>query len=60
LVLVGEEDAITPPELAREMADMIEWASLVVIPGAGHLSSLEQAERVSDALRAWIDGQRLR
>jgi pimeloyl-ACP methyl ester carboxylesterase len=60
LVLVGEEDAITPPELAREMAEMIEWASLVVIPGAGHLSSLEQAERVSDALRAWIDGQRLR
>jgi pimeloyl-ACP methyl ester carboxylesterase len=32
LVLVGEEDRLTPPELAREMAEMIEWASLVVVP----------------------------
>ena len=39
LVLVGEGDAITPPEIAREMAEMIEWASLVVVPEAGHLSS---------------------
>ena len=27
------------------MAEMIEWASLVVVPGAGHLSTLEQPER---------------
>ena len=27
LVLVGEEDAITPSDIAREMAEMIEWAS---------------------------------
>jgi pimeloyl-ACP methyl ester carboxylesterase len=60
LVLVGEEDAITPPELAREMAEMIEWASLVVVPGAGHLSSLEQPERVAEALEAWLGGQNFR
>jgi pimeloyl-ACP methyl ester carboxylesterase len=54
LVLVGEGDAITPPEIAREMAEMIEWASLIVIPGAGHMSTLEQPERVIQALQLWL------
>lgn len=55
LVLVGEGDAITPPEIAREMADMIEWSSLAVIPGAGHLSTLEQPGKVTEALRLWLE-----
>ncbi len=55
LVLVGEGDAITPPEIAREMAEMIEWSSLVVIPDSGHLSSLEQPELVTQALRMWLE-----
>ncbi len=55
LVLVGEGDAITPPEIARETAEMIEWASLVVIPEAGHMSTLEQPERVNEALRLWLN-----
>jgi pimeloyl-ACP methyl ester carboxylesterase len=55
LVLVGEGDAITPPEIAREMAEMIEWASLVVVPESGHLSTLEQPERVIQALNLWLN-----
>lgn len=55
LVLVGEGDAITPPAIAREMADLIEWASLVVVPEAGHLSTLEQPERVIQAMQLWLD-----
>jgi pimeloyl-ACP methyl ester carboxylesterase len=55
LILVGEGDAITPPEIAREMADLIEWASLVVVPGAGHLSTLEQPEAVNHALKLWLE-----
>jgi pimeloyl-ACP methyl ester carboxylesterase len=54
LVLVGADDAITPPDMAREMAERIEWASLTVIPGAGHYSSLEQPERVGEALALWM------
>jgi pimeloyl-ACP methyl ester carboxylesterase len=54
LVLVGEEDAITPPELAREMAEMIEWASLVIVPGTGHLSTLEAPAPVIRALETWL------
>jgi pimeloyl-ACP methyl ester carboxylesterase len=56
LVLVGEEDAITPPEVAREMAEMIEWASMVVVPGAGHLSTLDKPAAVTRALRLWLEG----
>jgi pimeloyl-ACP methyl ester carboxylesterase len=58
LVLVGAEDVITPPELAREMAEPVEWASLVVVPHCGHLSSLEQPEAVTRALRAWLVQER--
>ncbi|WP_243368919.1 alpha/beta fold hydrolase [Microvirga solisilvae] len=55
LILVGDGDLITPPEIAREMADMIEWASLVVIPDSGHSSTLEQPERVNRALQMWLE-----
>ena len=33
---------------------MIEWASLVVVPEAGHLSTLEQPEAVNAALIEWL------
>jgi pimeloyl-ACP methyl ester carboxylesterase len=54
LVLVGAQDLSTPPELAREMAEAIEWASLVVVPDCGHLSTLERPEAVTHALEAWL------
>ena len=40
LVVVGEEDGLTPPEVAREMAGRIPGAKLEILPGAGHLSPL--------------------
>jgi len=54
LVIVGAQDALTPPELAREIADGIPGAALEIIPECGHLSTLEQPEAVSRALRAWL------
>jgi pimeloyl-ACP methyl ester carboxylesterase len=50
LVLVGDGDALTPPELASEMAAGIHSARLVKVPGCGHLSTLEQPAAVSKAL----------
>jgi len=50
LILVGEHDAVTPPVLASAMGARI-WGSLVVtIPGAGHLSNLENPEAFNAAL----------
>jgi pimeloyl-ACP methyl ester carboxylesterase len=54
LVLVGEEDELTPPALAREMADAIPGARLVVISDCGHLSTLEQPLSVTQALVEWM------
>ncbi len=55
LVLVGEDDALTPPDLSREMAQAIPGATLVVVPDCGHLSSLERPEAVTEALTRWLE-----
>ncbi|MGE5290690.1 MAG: alpha/beta fold hydrolase [Micromonosporaceae bacterium] len=54
LVLVGDSDALTPPELSVELAAGIPGARLVKIPGSGHLSTLEQPALVTDALEEWL------
>jgi pimeloyl-ACP methyl ester carboxylesterase len=50
LVIVGEEDSITPPEVAGAMNAKIEGSRLVVVEGAGHLSNVEQPEEFDRAL----------
>jgi pimeloyl-ACP methyl ester carboxylesterase len=54
LVLVGDGDEATPPELAREIAAGIPGSRLVVIPDSGHLSTLEQPAAVTKALVDWL------
>jgi pimeloyl-ACP methyl ester carboxylesterase len=54
LVLVGEGDEATPPELAREIVAGIAGSRLVLIPDSGHLSSLEQHAAVTAALVEWM------
>ncbi len=54
LVLVGAEDALTPPFLAKEMAAGIPGARLVEIPECGHLSTLERPDAVNKALVEWM------
>ncbi len=53
LVVVGENDGLTPPDVAEHMAGLIPHADVVVIPGAGHLPPIESPDAVSDALRAF-------
>jgi pimeloyl-ACP methyl ester carboxylesterase len=54
LVLVGEEDALTPPDLAREIAAGIPGAKLDIIPGSGHLAPIEAPEAVTRALVSFV------
>ena len=54
LVLVGEEDAITPPDAARRLAGAIPGARLVVISSAGHLPPVERPSETTAALREFL------
>jgi pimeloyl-ACP methyl ester carboxylesterase len=54
LVIVGEEDVLTPPDEARKIAALGAKAQLVVLPQAGHLPNLETPLAFNDALRAFL------
>ncbi|HWL80896.1 MAG TPA: alpha/beta fold hydrolase [Roseomonas sp.] len=56
LVAVGDQDILTPPELAEEMADAIPQARLARIPRCGHLPTMEQPEAAAALLREWLAG----
>jgi pimeloyl-ACP methyl ester carboxylesterase len=51
LLIWGELDARSPLEVARRFEQAIPDATLVVIPGAGHVSNLEQPEQFNQAVR---------
>jgi pimeloyl-ACP methyl ester carboxylesterase len=55
LVLVGDHDALTPPDEARKMAAAIPNAELVVIPEAGHLAPYENPKAANDAILRFLD-----
>jgi len=54
LVVVGAEDALTPPADARALAAAIPGARLVEIAGAGHLPNLEQPDAFRAALLPFL------
>lgn len=54
LVLVGDSDGATPPDLSREMADAIPGAKLVIVKDCGHLSTIEQPDAVNAAMAEWL------
>lgn len=54
LVVVGEDDVLTPPSEAEAMAKAIPGAALKIIPGAGHLSNLEQPHEFNRILRHFL------
>ena len=51
LLIWGELDARSPLNVARQFENTVPDAKLVVIPGAGHVSNLEQPELFNDAVR---------
>ena len=54
LVVVGEEDAISPPEEAERMVAALPDAALMRIEGAGHLSAVERPQAFTAALDAFL------
>jgi len=54
LIVVGDEDTVTPPAAAEDMHRGIAGSELVRIPQAGHLTNLEQPELFNAALAAFL------
>lgn len=50
LVIVGEEDGLTPPLDMHEFAAAIPGSEFVVIPGSGHLPPIERPDAFTEAL----------
>jgi pimeloyl-ACP methyl ester carboxylesterase len=55
LVIVGDEDALTPVSDAIAMSSLIRGSRLVTIAGAGHLSPLEAPDVVNAAIAEFLD-----
>lgn len=58
LVVVGDEDQLTPPELAHEMVDGIPDAHLKVLADCGHMSPMEQPDQVTKLLMRWLEANK--
>ena len=58
LVIVGEEDAATPPAKAQRIASRIKGARLEVIAKAGHLSTVVQPELVTKVMTEFLEAHR--
>jgi 3-oxoadipate enol-lactonase len=54
LIMVGEDDKLTPPELSKSMHSKIKGSQLKLIPGAGHFSNLENSIEFNDNLIAFM------
>lgn len=53
-LILGADDKMTPAKAGRKLADMIEGAAVVTIPGCGHMMMTEQPDATLDALRGTV------
>jgi pimeloyl-ACP methyl ester carboxylesterase len=54
LIVVGNEDTVTPPDVAEDLHRGIHGSELTAIIGAGHLSNVEQPELFNTALARFL------
>lgn len=54
LIVVGDQDVATRVEKSRRMFEAIDNSELLIIPGAGHSSSIEKPGEVNQALQAFL------
>jgi 3-oxoadipate enol-lactonase len=54
LVIGGTEDQATPPEKAEELHSLIPGSDLALLPGAAHLSNVEQSDTFTALLAAFL------
>jgi len=56
LVIHGDEDAVVPVDRGRELHAAIPGSRLEILPGAGHLFFIEEAERTASLVLGFVRG----
>lgn len=54
LLMVGDEDGSTPPDLVRSTADLIQGSDFRIIEGAGHLPNIEKPGVVASLIAGFL------
>jgi 3-oxoadipate enol-lactonase len=54
LCVVGDQDGSTPPDLVRELANLIPDADFEIIKGCGHIPCVEQPEALSRLINRFL------
>ena len=55
LVICGEEDKLTPPDVMKSMSDKIKKSRFVTIEGAGHISPVEAPKKFNEEIEKFLD-----
>ncbi|WP_017183326.1 alpha/beta fold hydrolase [Sphingobium xenophagum] len=58
MLLSATGDRWSPPSQHHAMLDLVPHAKLTIVPAAGHMAPVEQAEAVAQAMRAWLTAVR--
>lgn len=59
MLICGEQDALTPPTIMKEMFHKINNAEFVEIPNAGHMTPIESPLLVNKSIRNFLTKNRL-
>jgi 3-oxoadipate enol-lactonase len=54
LVLAGEQDQATPPEMSRELASLLPDATFTLLPGCAHVPQLQDPHLFLDAIQSFL------
>jgi pimeloyl-ACP methyl ester carboxylesterase len=55
VVLVGDQDKLTPPGHGQRLAELVPHAELRILPGRGHMLMYEATDEVVDAFHSVLD-----
>lgn len=55
LVIVGDQDTLTPPEVSRAMHQALPDSTLIIVPGSGHMLPVEKPQEFNHHLAAFLD-----
>lgn len=56
LIVVGENDEATPPEMARALHDSLPDSKLVLLPGVAHAPQIQEPALFADSIRDFLEG----